>query len=70
MVDVYQNHPTFRALRDPDGFKGVCGACDYRQVCGGSRARAYAVTGDFLESEPDCIYVVDKEPAARPVAVS
>jgi radical SAM protein len=57
VVDVYQNHPTFRALRDPDHFKGRCGVCEFRHVCGGSRARAYAVTGDFLETEPDCVYV-------------
>jgi len=56
VVDVYQNHETFRALRDPDGFKGRCGVCEYRHVCGGSRARAYAVTGDALETEPDCVY--------------
>jgi radical SAM protein len=57
VVEAYQNHPTFLALRNPDGFKGRCGACEYRHVCGGSRARAYAVTGDPLESEPDCVYV-------------
>lgn len=57
VVDVYQNHPTFRGLRDPDQFKGHCGVCEYRYVCGGSRARAYAVTGDPLGAEPDCIYV-------------
>ena len=57
VVDVYQNHPTFLALRDPDRFKGKCGFCEYRDVCGGSRARAYAVTGDPLGSEPDCVYV-------------
>ena len=64
VVDVYQNHPTFRALRDPDHFKGICGICEYRYVCGGSRSRAYAVTGDPLESEPDCVYTpnVDSEP--------
>jgi len=56
VVDVYQNHPTFRALRNPDGFKGKCGICEFRQVCGGSRARAYALTGDPLASESDCIY--------------
>jgi radical SAM protein len=56
VVDVYQNHPTFRRLRDPDGFKGRCGICEYRFVCGGSRARAFAVTGDPLETEPDCVY--------------
>jgi len=57
VVDVYRDHPTFRALRDPDGFKGRCGVCEYRYVCGGSRARAYAVTGDPLETEPDCVYI-------------
>jgi radical SAM protein with 4Fe4S-binding SPASM domain len=57
VVDVYQNHPTFQALRVPDRFSGRCGACEYRYICGGSRARAYAVTGDFLAAEPDCIYV-------------
>lgn len=62
VVDVYQNHPTFRALRDPDRFKGICGACEFRQVCGGSRARAYAVTGDPLGPEPDCVHVPSKRP--------
>ncbi len=56
VVEVYQNHSTFRALRDPDHFRGKCGICEYRAVCGGSRARAYAVTGDPLETEPDCVY--------------
>jgi radical SAM protein len=57
VVDVYQKHPVFLALRDPDQFKGRCGICEYRHVCGGSRARAYAVTGDYLETEPDCVYI-------------
>jgi len=56
VVETYQRHPLFVALRDPDRFKGKCGICEYRYVCGGSRARAFAVTGDPLESEPDCIY--------------
>lgn len=56
VVDAYQNHPTFRSLRDYDNFKGKCGICEYRHICGGSRARAYAVTGDATESEPDCVY--------------
>jgi len=56
IVDVYQKHPTFLALRDPDRLKGICGRCEYRRVCGGSRARAYAVTGDPLAAEPDCAY--------------
>jgi radical SAM protein len=57
VVTAYQEHPTFRALRNPDLFKGKCGVCEYRGICGGSRARAFAVTGDPLESEPDCVYL-------------
>jgi radical SAM protein len=57
VVKVYQNSATFRSLRDPDGFGGKCGVCEYRQVCGGSRARAYTVTGDPVAAEPDCVYV-------------
>jgi radical SAM protein len=68
VVQAYQQHPTFLALRDPDRFKGRCGICEYRYVCGGSRARAYAVTGDPLESEPDCNYVPGQ--SGRPVILS
>lgn len=57
LVDVYRNSALFRALRDPDRFKGKCGVCEYRSICGGARARAYAVTGDYLESDPFCAYV-------------
>jgi len=56
VVQTYQQHPLFQALRQPDGFRGKCGRCEYRQICGGSRARAYAVTGDPLGSEPDCVF--------------
>ena len=66
VVDAYQNHPTFRALQDPDRLKGNCGRCEYRHVCGGSRARAYAVTGDPLASEPDCVYQPGQEPLVKP----
>lgn len=55
-VEVYQKHPTFVSLRDAEQLKGRCGACQYREICGGSRARAYAVYGDPLEEEPDCVY--------------
>jgi AdoMet-dependent heme synthase len=57
VVDVYRNSPLFQALRDRSRLKGKCGVCEYRDVCGGSRARAYAVTGDMLESEPFCAHV-------------
>ena len=59
VVDVYRHHPLFQALRDPTALKGKCGACDYRDVCGGQRGRAYAVTGDYLESDPACVYLPD-----------
>lgn len=57
IVDVYRDHDLFRALRDPDRLRGKCGVCEYRTVCGGSRARAYALTGDPLEAEPFCTHV-------------
>ncbi|MEO6065946.1 MAG: TIGR04053 family radical SAM/SPASM domain-containing protein [Lysobacterales bacterium] len=56
IVDVYRNDSTFKALRDPAQLKGKCSRCEYRVVCGGQRGRAYAVTGDYLESDPACIY--------------
>ena len=62
VVDVYQRHPVFTTLQNPDNYKGICGRCEYRFVCGGSRARAYAVTGDHLEAEPDCNYRVGQDP--------
>jgi radical SAM protein len=56
VVTVYQQHATFRALRDGDLLGGKCGACEFRHVCGGSRARSFALTGDQLAAEPDCAY--------------
>lgn len=55
-VDIYRRSPLFRELRDPDQLKGRCGACEFREVCGGSRARAWAMTGDHLASDPTCSY--------------
>jgi radical SAM protein len=57
IVDLYRDHPVMRALREPEGFKGRCGICEFARVCGGSRARAYAWTGDPLEADPLCPYV-------------
>ena len=56
LVDVYRDSPMFRALHTPSQFKGKCGQCEYRALCGGSRARAFAYTGDPLESDPFCSY--------------
>lgn len=57
LSDIYRNSPIFKELRNPDNYKGKCGVCEFRHVCGGSRSRAYAVTGDYLESEPYCVYI-------------
>lgn len=57
VVDVYRNSPVFKDLRDVTKLKGRCGICDYRDVCGGQRGRAYGVTGDYLETDPACVYL-------------
>lgn len=57
LPEIYRKSPLFQSLRNPSGFKGKCGVCEYNQICGGSRARAYGVTGDYLASEPTCIYI-------------
>lgn len=56
LVELYRDTQLMRSLRDPDQFKGRCGVCEYRKWCGGSRARAYAWTGDPLEADPLCPY--------------
>ncbi|HEY4693676.1 MAG TPA: TIGR04053 family radical SAM/SPASM domain-containing protein [Bellilinea sp.] len=56
LKDIYQNSPLFQNLRNQKDLKGRCGQCEYNQVCGGSRSRAYAVSGDFLAEEPYCAY--------------
>jgi radical SAM protein len=69
VVDVYQNHPTFRELRDADRLGGKCGRCEYRNICGGSRARAYATSGGMMDAEPDCAYVPIKARDAQAVSL-
>jgi radical SAM protein len=55
-VAIYREAPLFRALREPAGFGGRCGRCEFREICGGSRARAYATSGDALAEDPLCPY--------------
>ena len=57
LQEIYRNAPIFKSLRDTSKLEGKCGACEYKEICGGSRARAYAVTGDPLAQEPCCIYL-------------
>ena len=54
--DTYTNAPLFQAFRNPATLGGDCGVCEFRALCGGCRARAYAATGDPLAEEPDCAY--------------
>ncbi len=61
LVTVYRQHPLFVALRDPARLGGRCGSCEWRERCGGSRARAYALGGDPLAEDPGCVY----QPAGR-----
>lgn len=56
LAEIYRESPVFQALRDPDRLQGKCGVCEYRRLCGGSRARAYALTRNFLASDPACLY--------------
>ncbi len=56
LVTVYRDNPLFLALRDPSRLGGRCGRCEYRDRCGGSRARAWALTGDPLAEDPGCSY--------------
>ncbi len=59
IVDVYRNHEIFKTLRDYSKLKGVCRDCEFREVCGGQRGRAYGVTGDYMESDPACVLVAN-----------
>ncbi|MBX5476973.1 MAG: radical SAM protein [Clostridia bacterium] len=56
LASLYRDSELFRSLRDPNQLRGKCGRCPFREVCGGSRARAYAMTGDYLAAEPTCAY--------------
>lgn len=57
VIETYQRSNLFQALRDPQRLRGKCGVCEFRNLCGGSRARSLAVTGEPLAAEPDCAYI-------------
>jgi len=59
---IWHTSPVFLQVRDIDNYHGRCGYCEYRKVCGGCRARAFATTGDYLDEEPYCVY----QPQTRP----
>lgn len=64
LVSIYRHDEIFRRLRDPDALVGRCGRCEFRTLCGGSRARAYAATGSLVASDPLCAY--DPGPTTQP----
>jgi radical SAM protein with 4Fe4S-binding SPASM domain len=56
LESVYRESELFLSLRRPDEFKGICGICEFKKICGGSRSRALALTGDYLATDPWCAY--------------
>jgi AdoMet-dependent heme synthase len=65
---IYRESPLFKGLRDTSKLEGKCGACEFREICGGSRARAYALTGNPHGEESCCSYV--PRGYIRPVAAT
>ena len=57
LVDIYRQSDVFIQLRDSANLKGKCGVCEFRELCGGSRSRAWSVTGDAFASDPICTYM-------------
>ncbi len=64
LTALYRHSPLFTSLRDTGNLKGKCGECEFREICGGSRARAYALTGDWFAEEPCCVYQPKRMQAA------
>lgn len=63
---IYRSSELFVSLRNPDLLKGRCGQCEYKRICGGSRARAYGVTADIQAEDPACPHVPGENPVALP----
>ena len=57
VLEIYRNSEVLRQLRDPNNLRGKCGRCEFREICGGSRARAYALSGDIFAEDPSCVYI-------------
>lgn len=64
--EIWDNAQVFRDLRDTSKLKGKCGRCEFKEVCSGCRARAYAATSDYLAEEPYCIYIPKNEDSNDP----
>lgn len=68
LPDIYRTSPLFRGLRDSSHLRGRCGECEFGRVCGGSRSRAYATSGDPYAEDPLCAYTPRSFPFADDVA--
>jgi radical SAM protein with 4Fe4S-binding SPASM domain len=55
-ADIWENSVVFNELRDTNNLQGKCGCCEFRNICMGCRARAFAATGNYLDEEPFCVY--------------
>jgi heme b synthase len=64
LQEIWEGAPIFKELRDPELLQGKCGRCEFKRICGGCRARAYGMSGDYLDEEPFCVY----EPPPLPQA--
>lgn len=65
-VRIYREAPLFRNLRQPERFDGRCGRCEFREICGGSRARAYAASGNPFGEDPLCPYEPTRAASGAP----
>ena len=69
LTDIWRNSEVLNTLRQRQALKGKCGGCDFRESCGGCRGRAYACTGDFLETDPVCLRDLMVEEKVSPIDV-
>ena len=67
LVDIYRKAEVFRMIRSTREFKGRCGICEFREICGGSRARAFAAYGDCMAEDPSCSYEPARQRAAEQI---
>lgn len=65
-TEIWNNSTVFRELRDPSLLKGRCGTCEFKELCGGCRCRAYASFGDYLQEDPACTY----QPVGKPLEIA
>lgn len=70
LARIYRESPLFRSLRDSSRLEGKCGLCEFKDICGGSRSRAFALTGNLMAEEPCCTYVPKRFNAAQEVPLT